>query len=116
MQYTHWPVHVVSCSLKQTGHQDEPLNYKPSFRIEGNLSDLEDDMVVASSRANLSISENSEILRFSHITVSRVYREWSEKEREGGITTKYQKLSKKQKLSKTLLEQSSFCQWCLQGF
>ncbi len=38
-------------------------------------------MVVGVRRAGLSISETADILVFSHTTISRVYREWSKKEK-----------------------------------
>lgn len=43
---------------------------------KGGLRDFEFGMVAAGSK-NL---KNADLLRFSHTTISKVYREWSEKE------------------------------------
>ncbi len=45
------------------------------------LSDCEREMVIGAKRAGLSISQTADLLRFSHTTIPRVYREWSEKEK-----------------------------------
>ena len=51
------------------------------MRKKCGLSDFEPGMIVGVRKGGLSISETADLLGFSHTTVSRVCREWCEKQK-----------------------------------
>ncbi len=62
------------------------------MRKKGNSSSFECGMVVGVKRAGLSISKTADLLRFMCTTISRVYRELSEK---GKISSEQQLCGRK---------------------
>ena len=63
--------------------QEVQLIFRPNvtMRKKCNLSDFDRGMVVGARQGGLSISETADLLEFSRKTVSRVCREWCEKEK-----------------------------------
>ena len=52
---------------------------------KGDLSNFERGMVVGARRAGLSFSQSAQLLGFSCTTISRVYKEWCEKEKTSSM-------------------------------
>ncbi len=72
---------TLNADLEPKMHLQTPMKFKASIRTgkKGDLSDFERGMVVGARRVGLSISKTADLLEFSRTTISRVYREWSEK-------------------------------------
>ena len=49
------------------------------------LSDIDHQMSIGARQGSLSISETADLLGFPRITVSRVYREWYEKQKTSSV-------------------------------
>ncbi len=63
--------------------QDNLLKFKPSIGMgkKGDLKNFEHGIVVGNRWAGLSISQTADLLGFPCTAISRVYREWLEKEK-----------------------------------
>ena len=60
------------------------MQFKPDIIMgkKGYLNDFEHAMAVVPKRLDLSISEKTDLLGYSHLAISRVYKEWYEKEKK----------------------------------
>ena len=58
------------------------MQFKPDIIMgkKGYLNYFEHVMAVVPKGLDLSISEKTDLLGYSHLTISRVYKEWYEKE------------------------------------
>ncbi len=74
---------ATQCIYASRCGEDDLLKFKPSIRMgkKGDLSDFECGMVVGARRGGLSISKTADLLGFPCTTISRVYKEWSKKEK-----------------------------------
>ena len=63
--------------------QEVQLFFRPNVRMgkKCDLSDFDRGMIVGARQGGLSISETADLLGFSRTTVSRVCREWCEKQK-----------------------------------
>ena len=80
MQIFNQPIMWQACKACRHG-QEVHLFFRPSVRMgkKYDLSDFDLGMIVGARQGGLSISETADLLGFSHITVSRVCKEWREK-------------------------------------
>jgi len=79
---TKYSTYYTVCDFRRSYGQDDLLNFKLRKGNKGDLRDFECGIVVVGSRwAGLSISEVVDLLGFSLTTISKVYKEWYEKEK-----------------------------------